>query len=116
MTKSETFNVVSSWSRNPRVHLGIMIKERRAPACWQYDHVQPCCPCVKVGDTFGLPPEPPIGAELKVVDGDGTFQIRHGGDGWYIVGTGAHNSIRWVSAFRTWLSEPGTVATVVKLP
>lgn len=28
---------------------------------------EPCCPCVKVGDTFGLPPEPPVGAELKVV-------------------------------------------------
>jgi hypothetical protein len=77
-----------------------------------------CCPCTtKIGDTFGLPPEPPVGAELLVVDGDGQrFSIRRWEYGWYIVGTGTHNSIRWESAFRAWLSEPGTIATVVKLP
>lgn len=77
---------------------------------------KPCCPCTtKVGDTFGLPPEPPVGAELKVVDGDGNrFTIRHIEDGWYIAGT--HTRVRWETAFRTWVAEPGTVATVVKLP
>jgi hypothetical protein len=77
---------------------------------------EPCCPCVKVGDTFGLPPEPPVGTEMRVSE-NGRYQytIVHDKDGWFIKGTGRHNCIQWKSAFRTWLSEPGTVATVVKL-
>lgn len=76
---------------------------------------KPYCPCTtKVGDAFGLPTEPPVGAELKVVDGDGNSCIRHVEDGWYIAGT--HTHVRWESAFRTWVVEPGTVATAVELP
>lgn len=58
----------------------------------------------KVGDQIVLiPPEPPVGTKLLVVDGGGRFRIRHDPRGWNLTGKQARRrNFTWdvvVSAF-----------------